>query len=70
MKTQELSNIKTLSQFADVINTADEWKLEFNAMIEANGWTDDTDSTYGICNDGSEKLEFDESGEAVILPIA
>ena len=30
--------IKTLEQFAELINSSEEWKLEFNEIIKANGW--------------------------------
>lgn len=29
--------IKTLEQFAELINSSEEWKLEFNEIIKANG---------------------------------
>ena len=34
-----MKNKMTLEEFADLINEADEWKLEFDDIIFANGWT-------------------------------
>ena len=34
-----MKNKMTLEQFAELINGADEWKLEFDDIITANDWT-------------------------------
>lgn len=58
--------MKTMKEFAELINAAGEWKLEFNDIIEENGWQDDTAQSFGICNDGKQQLELDEQGKAVL----
>lgn len=60
--------ITTLEQFAELINSSDEWKLEFADIIKANNWEDETGTGWGICNDGTNRLEFNEV-MAVISPI-
>lgn len=52
--------------FADLINEADEWKLEFNEIIKANGWTDNTDTEFGICESATEILEYNDNAEAIV----
>lgn len=60
-----METIKTLEQFAELINASEEWKPSFNSIIEANGWKDNTGEEYGICESDTEILEFNESGKAV-----
>ena len=62
------TNIKTLDEFANIINEADEWKAEFNEIINANGWEDQTGEQWGICSDGKERLVFNDEAQAVIVP--
>lgn len=57
----------TMKDFAEMINSASEWKLKFNDIIKENGWHDDTDKPFGICNDGAQRLEFDENGKARMI---
>lgn len=52
--------------FADLINEADEWKFEFNEIIKANGWTDNTHTEFGICESETEILEYNDNAEAIV----
>lgn len=63
-----MENKMTLEQFADLINAADEWKLEFDDIIVANGWTAIQDEWH-ICHDGKQMIYFDDNGIAKITPI-
>lgn len=58
--------IKTLDDFADVLNSCAAWTIEHFNIIRENGWNDNTHLPYGICDDGKNKLEFDEKGNAVV----
>ena len=58
----------TLEQFAEVINAADEWKLEFDDIIVANGWTEIFDEWH-ICHDGKQMIYFDDNGKAQVTSI-
>ena len=58
----------TLEQFAEVINKADEWKLEFDDIIFANGWTEIFDEWH-ICHDGKNMIYFDDKGIAQVTSI-
>lgn len=58
----------TLEQFADLINSSDEWKLEFDDIIVANDWTPIFDEWH-ICHDGKNMIYFDDRGIAKITPI-
>ena len=58
----------TLEQFAEVINAADEWKLEFDDIIVANDWKAIFDEWH-ICHDGKQMIYFDDNGKAKIAPI-
>ena len=62
------SKTMTLEQFADMINAADEWKLEFEFIIFANDWTPIFDEWH-ICHDGKNIIYFDDKGIAKITPI-
>lgn len=59
--------IKTLEEFAELINSSEEWKLEFNEIIKANGWEDLTDSEWDICREGNRRLIFNDGVEAIIV---
>lgn len=61
-----MKKINTLEKFAELINSADEWKIEFTTIIEENGWQDETDTEYGICHSGHLELVFDENGKAIV----
>ena len=58
----------TLEEFAEVINAADEWKLEFDDIIVANDWTAIQDEWH-ICHDGKQMIYFDDNGKAKITPL-
>ena len=58
----------TLEQFAELINASDEWKLEFDDIIVANGWTAMQDEWH-ICHDGKQMIYFDDNGQAKVTSI-
>ena len=58
----------TLEQFADLINAADEWKLEFDDIIVANDWIKMQDEWH-ICHDGKNMIYFDDRGIAKVKSI-
>ena len=58
----------TLEQFADMINAADEWKLEFDDIIVANDWTAIQDEWH-VCHDGKNMIYFDDNGQAKVNSI-
>ena len=62
------SKTMTLEQFADLINAADEWKLEFDDIIVANGWIKMQDEWH-VCHDDKNMIYFDDKGIAKITPI-
>ena len=62
------SKTMTLEEFADLINEADEWKLEFDDIIVANDWTPMQDEWH-VCHDGKQMIYFDDRGIAKIAPI-
>lgn len=53
----------TLEDFADVINSAGEWRQEFSDIITANGWEEMYAKRWKICNDGKEMLYRGEDGK-------
>lgn len=55
-----------MKDFAEMINSTKDWKVEFYDIIEENGWTDETGETFGICNDGKQRLVFNEDCKAVL----
>ena len=59
--------IMTLEQFADMINAADEWKLEFDDIIFANDWLPIFDDH--ICYDGKNVIYFDDNGQAQVISL-
>ena len=62
------SKTMTLEQFAALINEADEWKLEFDDIIVANGWIKMQDEWH-ICHDGKQIIYFDDKGQAKVTSI-
>ena len=66
-KTME-NKTMTLEQFAELINAADEWKLEFDDIIFANDWTPVFDEWH-ICHDGKQMIYFDDKGQAKVKSI-
>ena len=69
MEDKNMQNVKTLQDFADLINSTDEWLPCFSEIIKENGWNDECFDQWGICSDGKERLELKESGEAVVRTI-
>ncbi len=63
-----MKNKMTLEQFADLINEADEWKLEFDDIIVANGWTAIQDEWH-ICHDSKQMIYFNDNGQAKVTSI-
>ena len=63
-----MKNKMTLEQFADLINEADEWKLEFDDIIFANDWTPILDEWH-VCHDGKQMIYFDDNGKAKVTSI-
>ena len=63
-----MENKMKLEEFAELINKADEWKLEFDDIIFANGWTEIFDEWH-VCHDGKNMIYFDDNGKAKIAPI-
>lgn len=61
--------MKTLEELRDYINSNEDWMMEVNEVISANGWTDETGEQYGICNDGENRLQFDSYMNAEIVPM-
>lgn len=55
----------TLSEFAELINSAD-WRLEFGNVIKQNDWFADFEENgeYKICQDDTELLYLADSGKA------
>lgn len=67
------NKIMTLEEFAELINAADEWKLEFEFddffdIIVANGWIPIVDE-WRLCHDGKQMIYFDDKGIAKVKPI-
>lgn len=67
IKVKDMEKIKTLEEFAELINSSEEWKLEFNEIIKANDWEDLTDSEWDICREGKRRLTFNEKTIAIII---
>ena len=63
-----MENKMKLEQFAELINKADEWKLEFDDIIFANGWTPIFDAWH-ICHDDKNMIYFDDNGKAQVTSI-
>ena len=63
-----MKNKITLEELAAMINAADEWKLEFDDIIFANGWTPIFDEWH-ICHDGKQMIYFDDNGKAQVTSI-
>ena len=63
-----MKNKMTLEEFAALINEADEWKLEFDDIIFANGWTEIFDEWH-VCHDGKQMIYFDDNGQAKVTSI-
>ena len=60
-----MENKMTLEEFAALINSADEWKLEFDDIIVANDWIACQDE-WRICHDDKNMIYFDDNGKAKV----
>lgn len=69
MDALEPYTISTLSELADFINAHEDWETCTSEIIERNGWHDTMGMYWGICDDGHERCELDETGRAVVVPI-
>ena len=63
-----MENKMTLEEFAEVINAADSWELEFDDIIVANDWTPIFDE-WRMCHDGKQMIYFDDNGKAKVKSI-
>lgn len=65
---QELA-IDKLQELADYINAHNDWEYSVNDIIEKNGWTDQTDEDYGVCEscDGFTRVVLNENGDAEVI---
>ena len=63
-----MENKMKLEEFAALINKADEWRLEFDDIIFANGWTEIFDAWH-ICHDDKNMIYFDDNGKAQVTSI-
>lgn len=61
------TQVTTLEELKDFINSHENWELIVNNIIEDNNWVDDCGKPYGICHDAKRKLEFNSNMEAVII---
>lgn len=59
------NEVKDLYQLAAYINEREEWPMETEEIIEANGWQILPVDWY-ICTDGNLLLDFDDKGNAVV----
>ena len=62
------NEVKSLYQMADYINEREDWPIEAEEIIRANGWKL-LDGEWDICTDGQHRLEFDETGDVVVREI-
>ena len=67
-----MKNKMTLEEFAEVINKAYPWELDFDDdifdIIVANGWTPIFDE-WRMCHDGKNMIYFDDNGIAKVKSI-
>ena len=62
--------ITTMQELADYINAKDEWPLEVEDIIEANGWINDCGTDWGICHNDKEKVVVNDDGKAEVVILA
>lgn len=62
-----MTKCNSMQEFAELINSAEEWKLDFNEIIQQNGWIDETGEDYGICSNGTQRLFFDSDANATLI---
>ena len=66
---REVVEVNSLEEFAELINSSEEWKLEFNDIIKKNGWEDLTDDDWDVCREDNRRLTFVEEREGMIVVI-
>lgn len=65
----ENPNINTLQDFANLINSTDEWLPIFSEIIKQNCWIDECHEYWGVCSNGKERIVMNENGKATIQSI-
>lgn len=63
------NTINTLEGLRDYINSTQDWELVANRIIEENGWENEINNEYGICNDGTRRLYFNKKKNNLIANI-
>ena len=61
-----IDTIDTLEQLADYINSNAEWETEISAIIERNGWEDETVGGFGVCSDDTSRVILNDNGKAIV----
>ena len=59
--------MERLEQLAEYINSAEEWPLDVEDIIEASGWVSDTHTQWGVCHDAAQKIILNDDGVAVVV---
>lgn len=57
----------TLEELAKYINDHDDYPLEVQDIIAANGWKDETGDEFGVASYNEKKIIMTENGKAVII---
>lgn len=66
----EIPYAETMQDVADYYNECDFLDTqELEAMIEANGWTSDCATEWGICHNDTEKVIINDNGEAIVVSL-
>lgn len=65
MKANEIT---TLDQLAEYINSKEDYPLEASDIIKRNGWTEESDNEWYVCSSDTERIVFDDDGEAIVVP--
>lgn len=64
----EIPYAETMQDVADYYNECDVLDTQaLEAMIEANFWTSDCATEFGICHNDTEKVIVNDNGEAVVV---
>lgn len=58
----------TMQELADYINESEDWPIDGEDIIAANGWVSDTHTGWGICHDDTYKVVFNDEAKAIVLP--
>ena len=62
------NEVKSIYQMAEYIHEREDWPIEAEEIILSNGWKM-LDGEWDICTDGERRLEFDETGDVVVVEI-